>query len=625
MMTRFNEIFNVKERMREVFIGAQVVALLALIGNYYANGNLYITAFLTIASVVNYLAIIALQKNRLELSGTIFLTNLCLCTTAIIWLHAGLRSSAIFVYPGLVIYAAILGTPRQFIAVTTFLALSMVSVGFLQLFGILEFETAVIDMADPIELALILLIIAFALRNVFNDLKGLTESLTNRVNEVQLSRQEIEHIAHHDSLTGLPNRVLAEDRFNRALKHVKRQESTLSILFLDLDKFKPVNDHLGHDVGDQLLIEVAQRIELTLREDDSVCRFGGDEFIIILQSPKEELLVTAIADKILDAIRKDFTIDQHQISISASIGIATAPNDGDDFTTLCKKADMAMYKAKQQGRDGIAFFDNALDRLAEEKFKLSDALTKAVAERDFSIYYQPKYNLTTEKIIGAEALLRWPQSNGKMIAPDAFIPVAEENSLIIELGEWVLNQACLACRQWHLMGKEELTIAVNLSVIQFKHNNLPEKVRNALTVSGLEAKYLELEIKEEILLETSFNIRSQLQAIQSIGVRISVENFGSGFSNLAYINDNNLSTLKIDRDYILRVVEDPGRQSMVTAIIQMAKGLGLQTVAVGIESEQVLAYLKALECDLAQGFYWSEPLDDNSFKQFISEHCPVNS
>ena len=440
-MTDFNEQFNVRSRTREVFIGTEVIILCGALGNFLVLKTLTIPLILFTTAILNIIPMLLLKKDKLELAGGLFLSITLAGVTAMVWLNEGLRDSAIFAYPALIIYAAMLGTPRQFILATIFTACSIFLLGVVNIKGILIHPPGELTWADPVIMTMILLILAFALRFLLTDLIDLTSQLSEQVEEVKSSRREIQHMAHHDPLTRLPNRVLAQDRFNHAISQVQRKNVTIAILFLDLDRFKPVNDTLGHEVGDMLLIQVAERISGSLRSQDSICRFGGDEFIIILELEDPKVHITSVAEKILTSLSQDFWVDEHNISISGSIGIATAPSDGMDFNELCKKADMAMYKAKEQGRNSIAFFDPTMDELAEERFKLRSRIATALDEKQFQVYYQPKIRLADNQIIGAEALIRWPQPDASFISPALFIPVAEETAQIIPIGYFVIENA----------------------------------------------------------------------------------------------------------------------------------------------------------------------------------------
>lgn len=617
-MTDFYEQFNVRSRIREVFIGTEVILIIAAIGNYFVEDTILIPLILLATALLNIIPFRVLKKDNIELAGGFYLTFTVLGVSGMIWLNEGIRDSAIFAYPALITYAAILGTQRQFIGATIVMTGSIFMLGVVNLTGIMTHATGNLGWADPINMALILFILSFGLRFVLNDLKDLTSKLTHQVEEVKSSRREIQHMAHHDPLTHLPNRVLAQDRFNHAISQVQRKNINIAILFLDLDRFKPVNDTLGHEIGDLLLVQVAERISGILRSQDSICRFGGDEFIIILELEDPSVHITAVAEKVLASLSREFMVAEHSISISGSIGIATAPNDGMDFNELCKKADMAMYKAKDQGRNAIAYFDPTMDELAEERFKLRGRIAEALDNEQFQVYFQPKVRLADNRVIGAEALIRWPQPDGSFVPPALFIPIAEETAQIIDIGHFVLETACAQCADWYSRGMKDFSVAVNLSVVQFRDKTLVDFITRVLKKYNLNPASLELEITEGLLLDSNYDIKAQIEQLQELGVQFSVDDFGTGYSNLGYLQNFNMNQLKIDQSFIQALTSNEQQFAIVKAIIQLAQSLSLETVAEGVENEAILCILKELNCQVAQGYYWSPAIPSDDFINYVA-------
>ena len=429
--------------------------------------------------------------------------------------------------------------------------------------------------------------------------------------------------AHYDPLTQLPNRQLLNDRLQQAIKRATRDKSSFPIMFLDLDRFKTVNDSLGHSSGDKLLKVVSQRLIDALREEDTVARLGGDEFIIYLATAEHQHEIyshaSQIARKILDTIEQPFTIENHDIHVSGSIGIATYPNDGNDVETLLKNADSAMYHAKSKGRNNFQFYSKELNEQAMQTLVMETNLHQALENDEFKLYYQPKVETQTGKILGAEALIRWIHPTQGMIRPDQFIPIAEDTGLITQIGEWTLHEACHQNKAWQDKGLPKIKVSVNLSPRQFQQQDLIDLVGQTLAKSELSPVYLDLEIVEGTAMHDIKQTIASLQQLKKLGLSISIDDYGTGYSTLSYIKQFPVDTLKIDMSFIRNLVESDGDRAIVSSTILLAHNLGLSVVAEGVEDAQQLELLQDLDCDEIQGYYFSRPLPADDFAKLLEK------
>ncbi len=439
---------------------------------------------------------------------------------------------------------------------------------------------------------------------------------TFRLNqERENAEEQVRYLVNYDSLTGLSNRTRLNEYVLLTLERAKRHNENFCVMFLDVDHFKDINETLGHKIGDQLLIESAQRLKSVLRDEDIIARLGGDEFILLLPSIQMNG-ADKVAQKLLDAIQKAFLIEDNEISISVSIGISLYPYDGENFETLYKNADIAMYRAKQDGRNGYCFFTEEMQRHSIRNMTLGNALRHALEENEFQIHYQPQIRSKDGKIIGAEALLRWYYPALGFISPAEFIPIAEENGLILPIGEWVLRNAVQQAKKWIDQGYEPIIMAVNLSAVQFRHSALPDTVSNILMEVGLPPEYLELELTEGVAMHDPHKAISIMNDLHERGVRMSIDDFGTGYSSLSYLKKFKIYKLKIDQSFVRDINIDDEDKAIVSAIISMAKRLGLQTIAEGVETIGQLEYLQAEGCDEIQGYYYSKPLPAEVFEAF---------
>jgi diguanylate cyclase (GGDEF)-like protein/PAS domain S-box-containing protein len=451
--------------------------------------------------------------------------------------------------------------------------------------------------------------------------------ILNDITDARIYEQQLEHQANHDTLTGLPNRNLLQDRVAQSLAHARRTGERLAVLYIDLDRFKYLNDSFGHPVGDAFLKEAAARLNATVRESDTVARLGGDEFVVMVPGLARTEDAGNVAQKLLAALAAPLDVEGHQLLLTASLGVSIYPDDGDDAVTMLKNADAAMYRAKEQGGNGFQFYIREMGVLAQERVALESALRRAVEQQEFELHYQPKVSLESGQITGVEALIRWRHPELGMVSPDRFIPVAEETGLIVPIGEWVLRTACLQAKAWHAAGYPDLSMAVNLSARQFRQQNLPELVRDVLADTSLAPEHLELELTESLLMKDSESIVQALRELKTIGVTLSLDDFGTGYSSLSYLKRFPIDVVKIDRSFVRDVTCSVDAASLVKAIIAMAEALRMKTVAEGVETQGQLGFLSANQCDAIQGYYFSRPLPANEMTALLlgGKHIPVDS
>ncbi len=447
---------------------------------------------------------------------------------------------------------------------------------------------------------------------------------------IKKAKDKILFLAYYDSLTNLPNRALFKDRLNQTLLIAQRHQRILAILFLDLDNFKRINDTLGHPAGDEMLKQVADRLSNCIRKSDSISRYsadefravvarlGGDEFTILLTEIAQVHDTIKVAQRILDAIALPFDIEGQEVFITASIGIAIYPIDGENVDTLLKNCDAAMYHAKNEGRNNYKFYEQSLNKTALDILNLENNLRKALDKQEFRVYYQPRIDIRTRNVVGFEALIRWQHSQKGIIPPSEFIPMAEETGLIIPIGEWVLNEACKQNKTWQAAGFAPVFISVNLSGKQFKQQNLIKVIDHAMSEIRLDPKYLELEITESIIQDTK-STAGILRELRNLGLKIAVDDFGTGYSSLSYLRRFPLDTLKIDRSFVKDIAKDPDSEAIVKAIIAMAHCLKLRVIAEGVETEEQLKFLSDEGCDEFQGYLISHPLPAEEAARFLSK------
>ena len=434
--------------------------------------------------------------------------------------------------------------------------------------------------------------------------EGTVEDITER----KVAEERVQFLAYFDALTGLPNRTLLEDRIAIALGDARRRKENIAFLFLDLDRFKIVNDTFGHSVGDILLQEVAERLKKWVRDQDTVARVGGDEFVIMLAGVQSAPDAASAAERLVGLVAAGFSINGNSVNVTCSVGISMFPDNGMDGETLIKHADAAMYSAKQKGPNNVGFFTDDLNVQMVERLRLESGLRHAVERNELYLVYQPQMDMATEGIIGVEALLRWQHPELGLVPPDRFISIAENSGLIVPIGEWVLRTACAQARKWQDEGLPAVPIAVNVSAVQFRQDGFRNLIKNVLRETGLPPQYLELELTESLLLTNADVMFSVLSELNKMGLQLAIDDFGTGYSSLSYLKQFPVKKLKIDRSFIKNVVLNQSDAAITTAIIGMAKSLGLKVIAEGVETEAQMSFLREHRCDEIQGYYFSKPI-----------------
>jgi diguanylate cyclase (GGDEF)-like protein/PAS domain S-box-containing protein len=453
-------------------------------------------------------------------------------------------------------------------------------------------------------------------KGVFRGYRGVARDITARVR----AEEDLARMAHYDPLTGLPNRTLLLDRLQRAMARADRGQALLAVMFLDLDQFKEINDSLGHATGDAVLKEAALRLESCLRLTDTVARLGGDEFTILLEDVRSVDEISRVAGKLLSAISGPAEVAGHELHLSTSIGVTVYPLDDQDADTLLRNADLAMYHAKQEGRNNVQFFSRDMSERTEKRVDLLARLRGAIARNELQLHYQPQVDVRSGGIIGVEALLRWNDPERGLVPPMHFIPLAEDTGLIIAIGEWVLREACAQAKRWLDLGLGPLTMAVNLSPRQFRQKSLVQMVAAILAETSLPPGCLELEITESTMMHRAEEAAVGLHALHALGVQISLDDFGTGYSSLAYLHRFPVHTLKVDQSFVRDIKSDRDDAAIVSTVLSLARQMGLKALAEGVETEAQLSFLRTRGCDSFQGYLFCRPQPAADIEALLTHH-----
>ncbi|MGY5796494.1 putative bifunctional diguanylate cyclase/phosphodiesterase [Rheinheimera faecalis] len=590
------------------------ICLVAVLCGALFSGPLS-TAILLVAAVALVSTLLLLQQGKIRFATGSLLWLLTLMISSLISINLGIFDLMLLGYPLVLAYAAMYSGRRFYILLFGFILLFCSTLALATLYGWLEFSQPKPTFNSFITLNILLLVSGLTMRLIARDTKDVLLQLKQENERVVASQLEIQRLAQHDPLTGLVNRTQCELGFRRAIANSSQQ--SVALLFIDLDNFKPINDALGHQAGDEVLQKLASLLQQQLSEQDVLSRFGGDEFVVILSQWQDSAQLEQRICNLLQSCQQEFLVQQHKIQLSASIGVTLSPADGTDFHLLCKKADTAMYQAKKMGRNRFCWYHSEMEQQQLDKFNLMMRLRVAVKQQLFTVAYQPTYDLKTNTISGAEALLRWTDAELGVIPPDVFIPLAEETGLIQELGLFVLQRACALAMVWQKSGFA-LGIAVNISAMQFKQADLPKVVTQVLNDTGLAAHLLELELTESVLIDDTALVKQQIDQLSALGVRFAIDDFGTGYSNLGYLSQFSLSSLKIDRSFVARIRQNDKDLALVNGIIQLATSLGLHTVAEGVEDNQSLVLLQQAGCSCAQGYLWSKAVSPQEFESLLS-------
>ncbi len=606
-------------RLMQITVGTMIGFAVSVVSDWTEGdqGNIvvYVPALLALTA-----ALWAAHRHHFALASGLLLVTATTAISLLVWHNAGLRDPAMLAYPGILAFASTMAGRRLFFALLAMILSVVVLVAVANVQGWHVNPVPRHSIANMIDVSVVLLITAFVIWLMASDLRTALRNLRSENARVRQSQSRIEFLATHDALTELPNRVLARDRFDQAVEHARRQRTRVALLFLDLDDFKHVNDSLGHPQGDALLRAVSRRLTQSLRASDTVCRQGGDEFLILLADVHDGDDVAEVSLGLLEKLALPYVVDGHEIASSASLGIAMYPEDGIEFDELLKKADMAMYGAKAAGRNALRFFADDMNAGMQEHVRLVAGMRAALARGELALHYQPQFDLASGRIVGAEALLRWRHPQLGLVPPSRFIRVAEQSGLVVDIGAWVLREACRQMQAWHAQGLSDLQVSVNVSPLQFQRDGLERDIANALDASGLPARSLELELTESLLIHDSSKLSTLLLRLRALGVALAIDDFGTGYSNLGYLKRFEVARLKIDQSFIRRLPADKHDEAIVRAIVQMAQNLQLSTVAEGVESAAALACLIEMGCTEGQGLHWSAALPADEFAAFVRQH-----
>ncbi len=601
--------------------GFAVLGLTVRVVTSLYNGE-WGTAWVLLAGIAAVLLALILNRKRLQQANPLLLASLVIMIAFLAWINEGIYDSSLLAFPCLLIMAGLLLRRSQFVLLFVMTLLAAVFIAYAGLVGWHRFTAMGNPVDRVIDTVVILSVSGLAVWVMTRDLHHALHRLHEEVSRVHESRASLAYLAQHDALTSLPNRLLGRELLEQTIVGARRRNRRVALLFVDLDNFKQVNDTLGHSAGDEFLREVAHRLSHAVRASDIVSRQGGDEFLIGLSDVDDIDAVSTAAGHILAALTKPFNVRDIQISSSCSIGIAIFPDDGQDFETLLRLSDIGMYQAKESGRNMYRFYDEAMNSNIVQNLQLTSSLRLALSRGEFILHYQPVVEMASGRMVGAEALIRWQHPEEGMVAPGNFIPAAERSGLIVEIGEWVVTEACHQMRVWQDMGAPDFVLAINLSPVQFRRGNIEGIVARALELSGLNPACLELELTESTLIQNPEEFIETLRKLKALGVRLSIDDFGTGYSNLAYLQRFEVDKIKIDQSFVRRLEESKPDRAIVNAIIQMAKSLNLTTTAEGIETEAIRRTLIELGCDQGQGYLFAKPQSAPQFEALIQMQRP---
>ncbi len=605
------------KRQRLFQFSGLMLVVFALSGlNYGVQGRSDVALILGAGALLMAVSLSLASRHSLLASGAVLWTTVTAVISIIIWRSDGLMDSALLAYPAILIGAGQLLRGRHFLGLFGGIVafVSVLGIGTVQGWYLRGTPGTEIDrLTDTVT---ILLVSGFLIWVTAKDMHNGLARLKTQLRRNRDREQELIYLAQHDALTRLPNRSLGGELMEQAMAGAMRRGTPMALLFVDLDNFKHINDSLGHSAGDGFLRQVALRLRAAVRKSDIVCRQGGDEFLVGLTEIADAQAAAQSAQSILAQLQQAFKLGDNEIHASCSVGIAMFPKDGGNFEDLLRHADLAMYSAKDAGRNAYRFFDEDINITIRETLHLLSGMRVAIAQQEFVLHYQPVMCLASGRLKGVEALVRWQNPQTGLVSPGLFIPAAEKSGLIVDIGQWVLQEACRQMRAWRDAGAPDMTIAVNLSPVQFRRGNVEDVVAQALRESGLEPACLELEVTESTLVQDTERFIASLQKLKDLGVRISIDDFGTGYSNLAYLQRFAVHKLKIDQSFVRQLLRGPQDLAIVTAIIQIAKSLELTTTAEGVEEAGIRDQLMALGCDQAQGYYFARPLTADAFEAF---------
>jgi len=616
-------------QFRKFFWGTQVAAAGGILNLIFFGDNLAVSSnilffrldliALLIGVIVSIPLFGLLNQGKYQQAITTYLWLWTIIMAFNTWFEGGLYSPLLLSFPMIFVFAALFTELFTFLSICTFLSIIVVFMGFNHIHSwLLPPPGMLIEGVPRVISALVLTTLSGYVCWLFGRLfYDSFENLHKENQRVLDSQDVIKRLANCDSLTNLLNRNGAKACYQQLLSRINFNQNQLVAYFIDLDDFKNINDLFDHQAGDHLLVTMSRRMEALLNKNDFACRFGGDEFVLVLCT-KLDFDEKAFAKAIMKSLAKPHSILGTESEVTASVGIAIVDDAGTSFDSACKKADMAMYKAKQSGKDNCHLYSDTLDREYMRNLHILSSLKTAVSSNLLDLHFQPKIHLKSNKVEGVEALLRWSRENDDNIGPEEFIPIIESTELIHSVGKWVINEACISCKKWQSAG-QSLKVAVNVSALQLTQPNFYQTVVDALEESGLSPTLLEIEITEHSLIKEAPLVKKQLEALKALGVGLAIDDFGTGYSNMGYLTRLQIDVLKLDRSFVSRVTESGEHWVIVIAIIKMAQVLGMKVVAEGIETEIERDVLKGLNCDYGQGFLWSKAVPGTELLKVINQ------
>jgi diguanylate cyclase (GGDEF)-like protein len=606
------------KRLFQVYVLVELLLCILMISRISVEK--YTFAAIIAAAVIALLGLFPLiKKAKISLAANILCSFCLLFCLGALWAFDGLREEAAIAIPSVLMFSVILGGKHLYKILGLVTVINALVIGYVNSAGLYINVVAEGSLDSAISLSLLVGLLSIAAWFLAQDLRQVSSNLFNEHHILLRSQQEIEHLVYLDTLTGLSNRAASKTLFDDAVAASKENNIPVYMMYIDLDDFKNINNALGRSFGDQYLIEIANRLQNMMSVDDFLCRMGGDEFLLIFNSLATDNDANAIANEIQELVKNPYFNEGQIISSTTSIGIASYPIDGSDFDSIVKKADMAMYYAKQIGRDGFHLYDKEVNEEVFDTLSLISDMRTALKDNQFHLVFQPKILLADDSVVGAEALIRWIHPTHGFIGPDIFIPIAETSGLIVDIGAWVIEQSCIACSEWSRAGFDNISVAINMSSIQFNEHDIVDQISNSIKKSGVKPHNIELEVTESLLLDNTVTLRDTLVQIKKMGIKISIDDFGTGYSNLGYLKTMDVNTLKIDRSFIQNMEEEAHNQNIVKAIIQISKSLGVQVVAEGVETAAVAESLQAMNCQIGQGYFWAKPLAEEKFLAFLED------
>ena len=607
-------------RIKEIVYCTIFVITAAFLFTYFLDQSKKTMLLLVLDGLLMFGLFSIIRRNKLALAKKLYLWSNLVVISYFFWDKGGLLSSAvILIYPVFLMVSALIASTKTFLSVYVF---TIGLIVFLSIDAISNNTNVMMSEFGYWEMFVVIFFIsasAYTAWSFNSDMRFALSKLKTEMANVKQSRNEIEQLIHFDPLTGLSSRLDSTERYDVLKSELNEDSDQIAFLFIDIDNFKAINDYYNHAAGDEVLKNMGNRLLELAQDNDVACRLSGDEFLLIIVRPKN-YDIHQYTQQLLKTVSKPLEVSGNNIEITVSVGVSFYDHKLDEsFDDILKRADLAMYRAKHIGKNNCSFYDEALFLELSRKVRIVAGIKAALKNDDFELYLQPKVDIETGKIRSAEALIRWVRNNPENFSPDEFIPLIESTELICGLGEWVIRRACALCKELHENGYDDLSIAVNVSSVQFVMSDLEKIIIRELQASQLDPKYLELEITEHTLFQDDKDVIDELSRIKDLGVTLSIDDFGTGYSNLSYLTKFKMDTLKIDRSFVIDINESSDNYAIVDGIIKMAKALGLKIVAEGVETKQEWDVLKALGCDIGQGYVWSKPLPSSDFLKHMSE------